>query len=80
MSAYSNLETIMVNGPLKNEISPLLMESDEEILDSVKNINKGLNDSICSTILSNKKDNHYLNKKRVRFADQVKKNYYLNII
>ena len=75
MSAYSNLETIMVNGPLKNiEISPLLMESDEEILDSArKNINKGLNDSICSTILSNKKDNHYLNKKRVRFADQVKK-------
>ena len=75
MSAYSNLETIMVNGPLKNiEISPLLMESDEEILDSArKNINKGLNDSICSTILSNKRDNHYLNKKRVRFADQVKK-------
>lgn len=75
MSQYSNTESIMVNGPLKNtEISPLLMESDEEIADEArKNINKGLNDAICSTILSNKRDNHYLNKKRVRFADQVKK-------
>ena len=75
MGKYSNTETIMVNGPLKNtDISPLLMESDEEIADMArKNVNKGLNDAICTTILSNKRDNHFLNKKRVRFADQVKK-------
>jgi len=75
MGEYSNTETIMVNGALKNsDVSPLLMESDEEIYETARrSFNNTLNESICTTILSNKKDNHYLNKKRVRFADQIKK-------
>lgn len=73
MGEMSNTITLAPDGPVKNkDISDLLVESDNEIKravgESLKNKN---NDTLCNFYSSKLKDGHVLNKKRVRFADQL---------
>ena len=70
---FSNVESVAPVGPLRNtDISPLLIEDDAEIEDSTRKlISDSLDAQICNSVLGATRDGHYLNKKRVRFADQV---------
>ena len=74
MGEFSNVESVAPMGPMRNsDISPLLVEDDAEIESQArKQMSDELNDQICSGVLSQQRDGHFLNKKRVRFADQVK--------
>ena len=71
---FSNVESVAPVGPVRNtDISPLLIEDDAEIEDSARKlISESLDSQICNSVLGLRKDGHYLNKKRVRFADQVR--------
>jgi len=71
---FSNIESVAPMGKMKNsEVSNLLIEDDAEIENSSRKIiSDELNNQICEGVLSQSRDSHYLNKKRVRFADQVK--------
>ena len=71
---FSNVESVAPVGPLRNsDISPLLIEDDAEIENSARKlISDTLDAQICNSVLGESRDGHYLNKKRVRFADQVR--------
>ena len=71
---FSNIESVAPQGPVKNsDISSLLIEDDGEIEESArKTISDNLDSQICHSILSQSRDGHFLNKKKVRFADQIK--------
>ena len=74
ISDFSNIESVAPMGKMRNsEVSNLLIEDDAEIENSARKIiSDELNDQICEGVLSQSRDSHYLNKKRVRFAEQVK--------
>ena len=74
ISDFSNIESIAPVGKMKNsDVSDLLIEDDAEIENSARKIiSDELNDQICLGVLEQNRDGHYLNKKRVRFSDQVK--------
>ena len=73
ISEFSNVESVAPVGPIRNtDVSPLLIEDDAEIENQARKVvSDELNSQICQSILSQNRDGHYLNKKRVKFAKQV---------
>jgi hypothetical protein len=72
-SDISNIETIAPNGPLKSEdISPLLMTSDDEVNKELQSSYTDVNPVKCRLENNNMKDNHILGKPRKRLVESIR--------